>query len=183
MGLDRDKIYQCREGAFFHPRQAERSPPAPPMISKIRVGMLGAGHSHFAGKLKAMTDSPDYKVVGVTENDAALRARAEKDPRYAGVSWIAEDRLLGAPSIHLVVVECRIWEALAWGKKVIAAGKHLHLERPPGNAPFRELVEEARARSCFCRPVIFGDGIRAWWRRLTPREMDGWAKCLWCAAR
>jgi predicted dehydrogenase len=34
------------------------------------------------------------------------------------------------------------------GGEVIAAGKHLHLEKPPGNelAPFRELVEEARRK-------------------------------------
>ncbi len=110
--------------------------------------MLGTGHSHFSGKLKALMDSPDYEVAGVTESDATLRARVEKDPRYSGVSWIAEDRLLSDPSIHLIVVECRVWEALPRGKKVIAAGKHLHLEKPPGNewAPFRELVEEARRK-------------------------------------
>ena len=32
-----------------------------------------------------------------------------------------------------MVVECSVWEALPWGAKVIAAGKHLHLEKPPGN--------------------------------------------------
>jgi predicted dehydrogenase len=34
------------------------------------------------------------------------------------------------------------------GQKVIAAGKHLHLEKPPGNtwAPFKALVEEARRK-------------------------------------
>ena len=59
-----------------------------------------------------------------------------------------EDALLHDPSIQLVVVECRVWEALPWGKKVIAAGKHLHLEKPCGNEwkPFKELVEEARRK-------------------------------------
>ena len=46
------------------------------------------------------------------------------------------------------MVECKIWEALPWGRKVIAAGKHLHLEKPPGNewAPFKELMAEARRK-------------------------------------
>jgi predicted dehydrogenase len=62
--------------------------------------------------------------------------------------WVSEEELLGDASIHLIVVECKVWEALPWGKKVIAAGKHLHLEKPPGNewAPFKELVEEARRK-------------------------------------
>ena len=61
---------------------------------------------------------------------------------------MSEEELLNDSSIQLVVVECWVWEALPWGKKVIAAGKHLHLEKPPGNewAPFKELVEEARRK-------------------------------------
>lgn len=121
---------------------------AAPPSSKIRVGMLGTGHSHYGGKLKAMLDSPDYEVVGVVENDPATRERLRKDPRHAALPWLTEERMLANPSIPLVVVECRVWEALPWGRKVIAAGKHLHLEKPPGNelAPFRELVEEARRK-------------------------------------
>lgn len=120
----------------------------PPIATRIRAGMLGTGHSHFNGKLKAMLDSPDYEVVGVAENDAAARRRLQADPRSAGLPWLPEERLLNDPSIHLIVVECRVWEALPWGRKVIAAGKHLHLEKPPGNelAPFRELLEEARRK-------------------------------------
>ena len=76
------------------------------------------------------------------------RERAQNDHATRVSQWLAEERLLGDPSVHLVVVECRVWEALPWGKKVIAAGKHLHLEKPPGNewAPFRDLVEEARRK-------------------------------------
>lgn len=115
---------------------------------RVKVGMLGTGHSHFSGKYKAMLDSPDYEIAGVVENNAAARAAMQKDPRYAALRWLDEDAMLHDPSIQLVVVECRVWEALPWGKKVIAAGKHLHVEKPAGNewAPFRELVEEARAK-------------------------------------
>ncbi|MGH9661766.1 MAG: Gfo/Idh/MocA family protein [Bryobacteraceae bacterium] len=114
----------------------------------IRTGILGTQHSHVRGKLKAMQDSPDYRVVAVCEHDPASRNRARKNPLFEGLPWVSEEKLLGDPSIDLIVVECRAWEAVPWGKKVIAAGKHLHLEKPPGNewAPFRELVEEARRK-------------------------------------
>jgi predicted dehydrogenase len=114
----------------------------------IRVGLLGTKHSHTTGKLKAMRDSPDYEIAGVCENDADARGRARNDPQFQGLKWTGEEQLLGDRSIHLIVVECRVWEALPWGKKVVDAGKHLHLEKPPGNswAPFKELVEEARRK-------------------------------------
>ena len=115
---------------------------------RVRAGLLGTGHSHTSGKLKAMQDSPDYEVVGISEHDPALRDGARKDPRYKDVRWMSEQEMLSDNSIQLIVVECRVWEALGLGKKVIDAGRHLHLEKPPGNswAPFKELVEEARRK-------------------------------------
>ena len=125
---------------------AQAAAPAAPTV--IRVGMLGTGHSHTTGKLKAMQDSPDYEIAGVVKTMPMPRASPEKDPRFQGLKWMSEDQLLADRSIHLIVVECRVWEALPWGRKVIDAGKHLHLEKPPGNEwePFKELVEEARRK-------------------------------------
>ncbi|MGH9632092.1 MAG: Gfo/Idh/MocA family protein, partial [Bryobacteraceae bacterium] len=96
-----------------------------------------------------MKDSPDYQIISMCEPDGAAAARAQSDPLYAGVKWVSEQDLLGDSSINLIVAECRPWQAIEWGRKVIAAGKHLHLEKPPGNewAPFKELVEETRRKN------------------------------------
>jgi predicted dehydrogenase len=124
---------------------------APAAPAKIRTAFLGTGHSHFHGKFKAVHDSPHYEVAGIVEPDAAARKALEKSPLYAGVPlrWLEEGAMLADPSIHLVVVECRVWEALALGRKVIDAGKHLHLEKPTGNEwePFKQLVEDARRKN------------------------------------
>jgi predicted dehydrogenase len=95
-----------------------------------------------------MLDSPAYQVVAVCENDSAAQTRAAKDARFQGLKWVSEAQLLNDNSIQLIVVECSVWEALPMGNKVIAAGKHLHLEKPPGNSwlPFKTLVEEARRK-------------------------------------
>ncbi|MEZ5356553.1 MAG: Gfo/Idh/MocA family oxidoreductase [Bryobacteraceae bacterium] len=114
----------------------------------IRAGILGTKHSHTAGKLKAMLDSPHYEVAAVCENDPEAKAAAAKNPVFHGVRWTSEHDLLADPAVQLIVVQCAVWEAIPWGRKVIAAGKHLHLEKPPGNEwkPFQELVEEARRK-------------------------------------
>lgn len=95
-----------------------------------------------------MRESPDYEVVAVCEYDAAARERAQKNPLFRGLRWVSEDELLSDASLHLILVECHVWEALPWGRKVIAAGKHLHLEKPPGNDwhGFKELIENARRK-------------------------------------
>src|SRR2546422_10167029 len=84
--------------------------PGAPRI--VRTGILGTQHSHTVGKLQAMKDSPDYEVAGICENDPAARSRAQKDRRFEGLRWLSEEQLLGDPSIHLIVVECTVWEAL-----------------------------------------------------------------------
>jgi predicted dehydrogenase len=133
---------------------------------KIRAAIYGTQHSHTIGKLNAMQTSPHYDVVGYFEPDPAARETRKKDPRYKNLRMLSEDELLGDRSIDLVVVECAVWEALPWGSKVIAAGKHLHLEKPPGNdmAAFRELVEEARRKRLLLQTGYmwrFHDGIIA----------------------
>jgi predicted dehydrogenase len=118
-------------------------------INVIRTGILGTQHSHLTGKLKAMKDSPDYEVVSICEPDAEAAARAKQNPAFRGLRWVSQEEMLNDKSLHLIVVECRPWDALSFGKKVVAAGRHLHLEKPPGNewAPFREMVEEARRKN------------------------------------
>jgi predicted dehydrogenase len=134
--------------------------------SPIRVGFLGTQHGHFSGKLAALQASPDYDVVAVCEPDPTALAEMKRDSRYAGLPWVGEDALLGDSSIPLVDVECKFWEAIPWGRKVIDAGKHLHLEKPPGSAmePFRELVQEARRKDLLLQMgYVFRnhDGINA----------------------
>jgi predicted dehydrogenase len=141
--LERRELLRYTGGALLAPLASRAAGPG-----VVRAGILGTRHSHTTGKLKAMQDSPSYEVAGVCETDAAAKARAEKDPRFRGLRWMAEEELLRDPSIHLIVVECNVWEAIPLGAEVIAAGKHLHLEKPPGNKwePFKELVEEARGK-------------------------------------
>jgi predicted dehydrogenase len=125
--MDRRKFIQCSNAALLTTWNASAA------ATTIRTGMLGTGHSHYGGKLKALKESPDYEVAAIAElNDGARTQELLKDP-----------------SIQLIVVECRAWEAVPWGRKVIDAGKHLHLEKPPGNdwAAFRELMSEARRKN------------------------------------
>jgi predicted dehydrogenase len=145
---------------------AAASPAQEKNRNRVRAALLGTGHSHAITKLRTMLSSPDYDVRCVCEPDLKSRVQREADPAWRGLRWASEEELLADPSIQLVVVECAVWDAIRLGGKVIAAGKHLHLEKPPGDSmpPFRSLVEEARARKLLLQMGYiwrFHEGIAA----------------------
>lgn len=134
--------------------------------ARIRTAFYGVDHSHFAGKLRVVAGSPDFELSGICEPDAGLRTTAQRSAMLKDVRWVTEQELLGDKSIQLVVVECGVADTVPRGKKVIAAGKHLHLEKAPGNRlePYRELVEEARRRGLLLQAGYiwrFHQGFRA----------------------
>ena len=115
-----------------------------PRASSARAS-LGTQHSHTTGKLKAMQDSPDYEVAGICENDPEAKARAQKDPRFQGLRWMTEEELLRDPPIHLIVVECSVWEALPMGHE-----SHRRRQAPAPRKASRQYT---------------GSRSRSWWRR------------------
>jgi predicted dehydrogenase len=113
---------------------------------RIRTGILGIQHSHLTGKLQAMYDNPAYEVVCYAEPDDATRKARAEQPLLKNLRAVQADELIGDKSLDLVVFEGEVKDAVPLARRVLEAGKHLHLEKPPGNTlqPFREIVEIAR---------------------------------------
>jgi len=112
------------------------------------AGQIGVRHSHASGKMKAMrTLTADYRVVGVAETHAESRARAEGQSPYEGLRWMEEKELLGIPEVKVVAVETGIDDLTATARRCLAAGKHIHLDKPGGqdHAVFRAMRLEAEA--------------------------------------
>ena len=111
----------------------------------IKVGQIGVGHAHADGKMKALRNSPDWDVVGVVEPDPELRSKAEQVTTYEGLKWMTAEELLNVPGLEAVAVETKVNQLLDAAEMCIAAGKHIHLDKPPGsNLPsFRQLWSEA----------------------------------------
>ena len=115
---------------------------------RIRIGQIGTGHAHAGGKMEALRGSEEYEVSGVVENDPERRAAAEKSATYAGLKWLTEEELLGTPGLQAVAVETEVKDLLATGARCVAAGKHIHLDKPAGESlpNFKRLLNEATAR-------------------------------------
>lgn len=110
----------------------------------IKVGQIGVGHAH-ASKLAVYRQSPDYEVLGLVEPDAELRRRAERQAAFAGLPWMTQDELLATPGLEAVLIETRVRDLLDAAEAAIAAGKHVHLDKPAGESlpQYRRLLDAA----------------------------------------
>lgn len=116
--------------------------------AKIRIGQIGTAHAHAAGKMDTMRKSADYEVVGIVEPDAERRAKAEQSATYQGVPWMTEEQLLNTPGLQAVAVETGITDLVPTATRCIAAGKHVHLDKPGGESlpAFKALLDDATRR-------------------------------------
>jgi len=89
--------------------------------------------------------SDDYEVVGVAEPDPALRKQAEQSDLYRDLPWMTVEELLNLPGLQVVGVETRVEHLLENAGKCIAAGKHIHLDKPAGTSlpHFKKILDEA----------------------------------------
>ncbi|MCL5746100.1 MAG: hypothetical protein M1541_19590, partial [Acidobacteria bacterium] len=64
---------------------------------RVRIGFLGASHSHGSTKVKLVLGSPRFELVGAAEDDEPTRAMLEKN----GVRLLTREQLLGDASIQV----------------------------------------------------------------------------------
>ena len=101
--------------------------------ARIRIGQIGVGHAH-ASKLSVYRASPDYEVVGIVEPDEGLWQTAGSHAAYRGLPRITEEQLLNTPGLQAVLVETRVRDSLEAAEACIAAGMHVHLDKPAGES-------------------------------------------------
>jgi predicted dehydrogenase len=120
--------------------------PAP----RIPIAFLGATHPHALAKVKTVQDSPDFQLAGVCEDNPAVRALLAK----AGVTLRTREQILGDASIPVVAVESAVKDHAADARTALAAGKHVHVEKPPATdmKSLRELLALAAKQRRLLQP-------------------------------
>jgi predicted dehydrogenase len=111
---------------------------------RIKYGQIGVGHAH-AAKMEVYRRSADYEVVGVVEPIPELQASAQASDIYRDLSWLTEDQLLNTPGLQVVGVETRVRDLLPTAQRCIAAGMHVHIDKPAGESlpQFRQILDDA----------------------------------------
>ena len=116
---------------------------------RIKVGQIGTAHDHASGKLQTLKNLSDqFDLIGVVEPDREKRRAAEKNPIYRDVTWLTEETLLATKDLKIVTVETRVEDLLATAARCVAAGVHIHLDKPAGESlqSFGQLLDAATSR-------------------------------------
>jgi predicted dehydrogenase len=107
--------------------------------------MIGTGHGHAASKIKALRVLPEFDFVGICRPDPDEPGEGEL---FRGVRWMSMEEVLGDPTIELVAVESLPGRNLTYAQRCVAAGKFVHLDKPPGAdiRTLRSMLAEAGRR-------------------------------------
>lgn len=115
---------------------------------RIRIGQIGTSHAHAAGKMETMRKSDDFEVVGFVEPDDARHAAVAAGKSYGGLPRMTEAELFSFPGLQAVAVETAVKSLVPTASRCIAAGMHVHLDKPAGESlpEFRRLLDDATVR-------------------------------------
>ncbi len=113
----------------------------------IAAAMIGTGHGHAASKIRAIVSmAGTYEIAAIAEPDEP--AHRELAP-FRDVPWKTMDAVLRDASIEVVALEAADPDTnLARAEAAIRAGKHIHLDKPPGSdlRRLRALLASAQER-------------------------------------
>ena len=111
---------------------------------RLRIAFLGGAHAHTPAKAAVVNASPDFELAGMCEDDPAVRARYEK----TGIRFLKREEVLADNSIRVVAVGSAVENHARDAMAALAAGKHLHLEKPPATTleEFRRISSVAGSR-------------------------------------
>lgn len=114
---------------------------------KIRIGQIGVAHGH-ATKISVYRQSDDYEVIGIVEPDDNLREKAQSHAAFRDLPWMSQEELLNRSDLQAVLVETTPRDCLDVAQACIAAGKHVHLDKPAGQSlpQFELLLAEAEKK-------------------------------------
>ncbi|MBM3775758.1 MAG: Gfo/Idh/MocA family oxidoreductase [Acidobacteria bacterium] len=131
--------------AFCSLAMAASQPGFAAASNRIRVAVLGTGHAHAPGKIRALRSLPQFEFAGICRPDPDEPNQGEV---FDGVRWLALEELLEDRSIELVAVESRVERGLGYAEQCVRASKYVHLDKPPGEdlARLRALLAEAGRR-------------------------------------
>ncbi len=126
------------------------------MAEQIRIAQIGIAHTHatkaVVPEARELLERLDVTLVGIHEPDAEMLAERGGREVWRDVTWLEEpETILDDESISAIFIETWPWDCIEWGRRAIEAGKHIHLDKPPGASvePLKELYDAAGKNGLF----------------------------------
>lgn len=117
-------------------------------MRKIRIGQIGIGHNHGEAKMRSVRKFGNlFEVTGYAEEDETWVASRGNNAGYRGLPRLSVRELL--EKSDAVLVETDVPGLTEYAKKCVAAGKHVHMDKPASGtlADFKEVLDTAREKN------------------------------------
>ena len=118
----------------------------PAAAKVIKIGQIGVGHAHAAGKMQVYRElKDDYEVVGIVEPDDRRWESASKSKTYQGLKRLTLKELFAVDGLQAVAVETEVGDLLENAEACIEADMHIHLDKPAGSSlpDYRRIMKTA----------------------------------------
>lgn len=114
----------------------------PTSTRRIKIGFLGASHSHASEKVRFAQGSALFDLVGICDDKDSVRERY----RAFKVPLVSREELFA--QAELIAVESDVKDHARDALLALKAGKHLHLEKPAADTwqGCKEIIQLARDR-------------------------------------
>ena len=109
------------------------------MSTPLRVAQIGIAHTHatktVVEEARVLWQRLDVEFTGIHEPDREMWETRHGREEYDGVHWYQTvDEILEDDGIAAVYIEAWPWECVQWARRALEAGKHIHLDKPPGTS-------------------------------------------------
>jgi predicted dehydrogenase len=107
------------------------------MNERLHFAQVSIAHTHANNALtpesREVMANNNAEMIGIYEPDPVMFQARRERPEYAGLRWYESyDKILDDPDIAGVYIESWPWECVHWARRALLAGKHIHLDKPPG---------------------------------------------------
>lgn len=117
-------------------------------MRKIKLGQIGIGHNHGAGKMASVRKFPElFEVIGYSEEDEEWVKKRGNDESYQGLKRMSTEEII--ENSDAVLVECDVWNLTKYAQMCIDAGKHIHMDKPVSGTlvEWKHLLDSAEAKN------------------------------------
>ncbi len=116
-------------------------------VKKIKIGHIGLGHMHSAGKMDCVRHYPElFDVVGLAVPEEEETHSWTSYAEFKDIPRMTVEELLNHDDLNAVMVECDDWNLVKYAQLCVNAGKHIHLDKPAGESipDFEKLIHKAK---------------------------------------
>ena len=114
-------------------------------MKKIKLGQIGIGHNHGHAKMMTARKFPElFEIVGYAEENEGWVEKRGGLCGYEGLERMSVAKIIERSDA--ILIESDVWDLDKYANLCVAAGKHVHMDKPAGSlSEFKKALDVRKA--------------------------------------